>query len=92
MVWLQQSAVRKTGAQRLQQSALLRTGAKRRYLDAVIHVLSIEIQVARSLPHVCLGHVGCVQQLVAILEMMLLHTRAALPGCTMALKDSGFLK
>ena len=48
-----------------------------RYLDAIIHVLSIEIQVARSLPHVCLGYMGCVQQLVAILEVMLLHTRQA---------------
>lgn len=49
------------------------TDAHGYYLDAIIHVLRVEVEVARGLPHVCLGHMGCVQQLVTIPQMVFLQ-------------------
>lgn len=56
-----------------QQSAVHLTDAQEHHLDAIIHVLRVEVKVPRSLPHVRLGHVGCVQQLVAVSEVVLLQ-------------------
>lgn len=49
------------------------SNAQEFHLDAIIHVLRVEVEVARGLPHVCLGHMGCVQQLVTIPQMVFLQ-------------------
>lgn len=53
------------------------------YLDTIIHVLCVEVQVSRCFPHFSFGYVRGVQQLVPLLQMMILCTKAT--SCSRAL-------